>query len=155
MNMNLATLEKGLMEPLDTSFAGEMIEYDQDVEMEHVEMDIKPPIGMDKITLEDVRAELKEVNSSHHNEALSRWKNVCQFIAKECHQELMTAYGGEVGMDHLLSEVAKFPVRQSMFRKVMDNLRAKQTRDIAFEVRLHFRRVFPIRFFRFIAIASS
>ena len=138
MNMNLATLESGVkaygsnMFLPSQSFEEAMMETDQSPS-NGMEVD-GPPEGMEKFTVEEVRAELRQINNTATNMAMARWKNVVQFISKECHNELVQSYGGELGSEHLLSAVAKFPVRQSMFRRLMDKFRGQQTKDIAFEV---------------------
>lgn len=93
------------------------------------------PEGMEPmLSIEAIRAHLSESVNVPVNSAMARWKNVLLYMAKECHQELLDSFGGEPGNSHMLTTIAHFPVRQSLFRKLMDKYRTTQTKDITLEV---------------------
>ncbi|CAI4222366.1 unnamed protein product [Auanema sp. JU1783] len=85
-------------------------------------------------SVESLRSCLKSAMTTPLNKALSRWKHVMVFMAKECHQLLLDSYGGDPGDSPLLLHVASFSVKQKMFRSTLEKCRNSQSKDIVIDV---------------------
>uniref|UniRef100_A0A1I7X6B7 HECT domain-containing protein n=1 Tax=Heterorhabditis bacteriophora TaxID=37862 RepID=A0A1I7X6B7_HETBA len=106
----------------------------EDLDFSPTDEPIHAPEGMEPLSIEAVRAEMKAAVRTPLNLAMARWKNALQLMARECHQDMLSALGGETGKSPLLSTIARFPVRQTHFKKTMDKFRTAQTKDISLEV---------------------
>ncbi|PAV65103.1 hypothetical protein WR25_22291 isoform B [Diploscapter pachys] len=110
------------------------VKQEEGIEVDKRKEEYPVPEGMEPLSLENVREEMKKSTNTKQHKVMSRWKNTLLLMAKECHEAILDSLGGETGNSPLLTTIATFAVRQAQFKKIMDKFRNSQMKDINLEV---------------------